>query len=153
MTYSEKLKDPRWQKKRLEIFNRDNWTCLKCGSSTKTLVVHHLKYKSDPWEIEDEFLKTLCEDCHNESHDDASIELLKNELLEEIQGFKLITIKVLIALIRKLKEYHPEKYETSIFAIWACIFHDKEFFNKLVYHYNSNKNEWKDIKIDRGFEV
>jgi hypothetical protein len=26
--YSDKLKDPRWQKKRLQIMERDNWCCL-----------------------------------------------------------------------------------------------------------------------------
>ena len=28
MSYSDKLKDPRWQRKRLEIFERDNWTSV-----------------------------------------------------------------------------------------------------------------------------
>jgi len=65
--YSEKLKDPRWQKRRLEIFNRDNWTCQKCGSTTKTLNVHHKGYiyGLDPWEYDDEYLVTVCEDCHS----------------------------------------------------------------------------------------
>ena len=31
MGYSEKLKDPRWQKKRLEILERDNFRCQYCG--------------------------------------------------------------------------------------------------------------------------
>jgi len=65
-TYQEKLKDPRWQKKRLEIFKRDNWTCHNCGATDKTLCVHHRIYfpKRDPWEYEDHFLMTVCEDCH-----------------------------------------------------------------------------------------
>ena len=64
-TYSEKLKDPRWQKKRLEIFQRDNFTCQKCGSTDKTLVVHHFKYTGEPWDVENENLITVCEICHN----------------------------------------------------------------------------------------
>ncbi len=65
MTYAEKLKDPRWQKKRLKIYERDDWTCQKCGSTIKTLSVHHLKYDgSEPWETKDEDLITLCENCH-----------------------------------------------------------------------------------------
>ena len=63
-TYSEKLKDPRWQKKRLEIFQRDDWKCLGCEASHTTLHVHHLKYSGEPWEVENEFLETLCESCH-----------------------------------------------------------------------------------------
>lgn len=66
MTYAEKLKDPRWQKKRLKIMERDNFTCQFCQSETKTLNVHHLLYhpNADPWEYEDDELLTLCELCH-----------------------------------------------------------------------------------------
>uniref|UniRef100_A0A6H2A2N3 Putative HNH endonuclease n=1 Tax=viral metagenome TaxID=1070528 RepID=A0A6H2A2N3_9ZZZZ len=68
-TYSEKLKDPKWQKKRLEIFQRDNWQCKNCGSKEKTLNVHHCWYyygKKDPWEYDDKSLVTLCENCHKD---------------------------------------------------------------------------------------
>lgn len=64
MTYSEKLKDPRWQKLRLEVFQRDNFTCLACGSKDKTLCVHHLEYNGRPWEADMAMLETLCNDCH-----------------------------------------------------------------------------------------
>ena len=63
-TYSEKLKDPRWQKKRLKILSRDRWKCKKCGDTETTLHVHHLNYNGNPWEVENEHLITLCEDCH-----------------------------------------------------------------------------------------
>ena len=65
-SYSEKLKDPRWQKKRLEIFERDNWACFDCGDETATLHVHHLEYikEKNPWDYNNEFLITLCENCH-----------------------------------------------------------------------------------------
>lgn len=64
MDYSEKLKNPKWQKKRLKIFERDGWECLSCGDKESTLCVHHLKYGKEPWEVDDQFLETLCEDCH-----------------------------------------------------------------------------------------
>jgi len=65
MKYSDKLKDPRWQKKRLEIFERDNWTCIFCGEEEKTLSVHHLYYdKGNPWEVRNAALVTVCEGCH-----------------------------------------------------------------------------------------
>lgn len=67
-TYSEKLKDPRWQRRRLEILNRDNFTCQKCADTEKTLHVHHRWYKAgkEPWEYPDDILITLCESCHSE---------------------------------------------------------------------------------------
>jgi hypothetical protein len=66
MSYSELLKDPRWQKKRLEIFERDNWQCRECGSKQRTLHVHHkiYKYGRSPWEYDNDCLLTLCEQCH-----------------------------------------------------------------------------------------
>jgi hypothetical protein len=74
-SYADKLKDPRWQKKRLEIMKRDKWTCKKCGDTETTLNVHHLKYENgnDPWEYENKDLITICEDCHKE------IETLKDD--------------------------------------------------------------------------
>jgi hypothetical protein len=64
--YSEQLKDPRWQKKRLEIMQRDNFQCQICGNKTKTLNVHHFQYGKNkkPWEYENDNLITLCEECH-----------------------------------------------------------------------------------------
>jgi len=64
MTYSEKLKDPRWQKKRLEILERDDFSCQNCEGKSKTLNVHHWKYGKNPWDVENEFMTTVCEDCH-----------------------------------------------------------------------------------------
>ena len=66
MTYAEKLLDPRWQKKRLCILERDKWTCQDCGATTKTFHVHHLDYINgkDPWEYPDEYLTSLCYECH-----------------------------------------------------------------------------------------
>lgn len=62
--YFQKLKDPRWQKLRLEVFNRDNFTCKVCGEKEKTLNVHHLSYNGEPWEQHIDLLITMCEDCH-----------------------------------------------------------------------------------------
>jgi hypothetical protein len=66
MTYSDKLRDPRWQKKRLEILERDGWACTCCEEPRKTLHVHHKKYNSNPWDADDNDLVTLCEGCHKD---------------------------------------------------------------------------------------
>jgi hypothetical protein len=65
-SYSSKLKDPRWQKKRLKILERDNFTCQDCRSADSELHVHHLVYmaRRDPWDYGDDLLRTLCESCH-----------------------------------------------------------------------------------------
>jgi hypothetical protein len=65
MTYKEKLKSPKWQRKRLEILQRDEFKCKNCNSDEKTLQIHHLEYNNcEPWEYENRYLITLCEDCH-----------------------------------------------------------------------------------------
>lgn len=71
MTYSEKLKDPRWQKKRLEILQAHNFTCDGCADHEKTLHVHHGYYQRDlqPWEYSNETLHVFCEECHLERED------------------------------------------------------------------------------------
>lgn len=65
VTYKEKLKDPRWQKKRLQILQRDDFTCQICLAKDRELQVHHLVYaKRDPWDYPDHLYQTLCTDCH-----------------------------------------------------------------------------------------
>ena len=66
-TYSEKLRDPRWQQKRLKVMERDQFTCRDCGDSESELQVHHCFYeKGGPWETADNLLLTLCSECHSD---------------------------------------------------------------------------------------
>lgn len=66
--YLEKLRDPRWQKLRLKVLERDEWCCQRCFDSTSTLHVHHRNYVpgQDPWDSPSDSLVTLCESCHTE---------------------------------------------------------------------------------------
>lgn len=71
MTYQEQLRDPRWQKKRLKIFERDAWQCTRCSEGQYELHVHHANgYRNGlaPWEYDDSELKTLCCHCHKAHH-------------------------------------------------------------------------------------
>lgn len=83
--YSKKLKDPRWQKKRLQIFNRDKWACKMCKDTETTLNVHHLEYidGNDPWDYPNSMLITVCEHCHteielNRKQDEETTEIYKS---------------------------------------------------------------------------
>lgn len=68
MTYAQKLRDPRWQKRRLEILQRDGFKCCVCGDTEKELHVHHKHYQKGflPWQYEDDMLISLCFSCHLE---------------------------------------------------------------------------------------
>ena len=74
MTYLEKLQDPRWQKTRLKVLERDNFTCICCDETTKQLHVHHCYYvgRRNPWEYHLSTMVTLCVDCHKSVDEHAS---------------------------------------------------------------------------------
>lgn len=73
--WSERLKDPRWQKKRLQILQLANFSCEDCRRRDKTLEVHHCVYISgaEPWEYDASLLMAVCGDCHEfrQSREDA----------------------------------------------------------------------------------
>jgi hypothetical protein len=69
-TYSEKLRDPRWQRRRLEKLQKADFHCESCSDGKSTLHVHHRIYRkgADPWEYTDKELVVLCESCHDDEH-------------------------------------------------------------------------------------
>lgn len=108
MTYAEKLKDPRWQKKRLEIMQRDNFTCRYCGSKDKSLVVHHVLYEHnmEPWEYDGHKLMTLCEECHSIFHNHNEILEINIETITNLlRGghFYLLTFQIVSLLFERIK--------------------------------------------------
>lgn len=70
VSYAQKLKDPRWQKKRLEALESKGWSCEMCSGKDETLHVHHRQYFKgrEPWDYEPGQLAVLCETCHEETH-------------------------------------------------------------------------------------
>lgn len=70
MSYREELNHPKWQKKRLRIFERDGWKCVSCGADDIQLHAHHTVYTkgAKPWEYEDDLIVTLCMRCHHTAH-------------------------------------------------------------------------------------
>ncbi len=117
MEYSEKLKDPRWQKKRLEVFQRDNFTCRCCGSTTKTLHCHHLNYVygREPWEYEISELTTLCCDCHEEEYLRGDHEKDLITILRQEGFFSRDLNKICLSLIG-LSQFTTSQEFTSEFA-------------------------------------
>ena len=79
-SYFEKLRDPRWQRRRLEVMQAAGFECEFCGDKDKTFNVHHKYYErgADPWDYPDAALECLCEQCHE------SKELQRLDLLKEL---------------------------------------------------------------------
>lgn len=107
--YHRKLKDPRWQKKRLAILERDEWRCRMCGDDENTLHVHHRYYSNgEPWEIDDKALVTLCADCHEVETD--SLKDVYGRLrvvLSECGGFAHDVEKLIEALVPTAQSDKP----------------------------------------------
>lgn len=70
MSYAELLRDPRWQKKRLEVLTIANFSCSRCKCTTRNVQVHHKAYRKNarPWEYENDELEVLCDLCHELEH-------------------------------------------------------------------------------------
>lgn len=122
-TYREKLLDPRWQKKRLEILERDGWTCAYCGDTESTLHVHHKRYRRnvDPWDVPDSDLVTLCCHCHEvETSDRRELEA---ELLDACRDS--LSADNLRDLVRCFRGVSPG-VEGGVFDLFRGILHDAE---------------------------
>lgn len=104
---NEYYQDPRWQKKRLEIFDRDKFTCIFCNRKDKTLHAHHLCYLDNlkPWEYENHLIITLCKDCH------------------EAESTKRKHIEKNLLLLFKLLRYS----RGNLLKFFDCIFETKSF--------------------------
>ncbi len=94
--YWQLLRDPRWQRKRLEIMQRDKFMCCDCGAKESTLNVHHAYYRkgADPWDYPSFMLRTLCEFCHNERH------IKTNELLTMIGQQSLHELECVVGYMK-----------------------------------------------------
>ena len=145
MTYKEKLLDPRWQKKRLEILNRDRFCCQICGDEENTLHIHHLVYKnvSCPWEYKEEELVTLCATCH-----EAETECMKenNQHLNYEMKLNFFSgdMEILANSIRDMKFSFPGDVISSILEYWItdrnnCKKLEKAYFGSLKRRVGKNK--------------
>lgn len=136
--YSELLRDPRWQKKRLEIMQRDNFRCLQCGSKVKTLNVHHQYYVKgrSPWEYGNDSLLTLCEDCH---HGINTHDWVKAFLDLGLTPFDLIHIASLMAYKKKkiLNEYPNHGHDIIKYHFYNLEFDSDEDLSEYSYNFET----------------
>lgn len=105
--YSDLLKDPRWQKKRLKVMERDGFMCYSCKNKDDTLNVHHLNYRKNekPWDYEDDELITLCEVCHGviSEYTNNSISIIRG------RGFSMEVVMLCNDILLGLVELYPNQ--------------------------------------------
>lgn len=100
MKYSDQLRDPRWQRKRLEIMQRDGFKCRRCKTDSEPLHVHHCFYKKGepPWSYPSQSLITLCDSCHKLQHEIGDCSSVLINLLKQT-GFCETDFEDLVAEI------------------------------------------------------
>ncbi len=147
MTYAEKLKDPRWQKMRLRIFERDEFTCRYCGDVESTLHIHHKIYRNncDPWEYEESDLITLCEECHSEEREQISktVKALIDAVKRNFFSGDILNIAIGFDAIKFPSPYVPE----VIASIISWVLQDENIMQELSDRYFDNLKE-KRIKAE-----
>jgi len=108
MTYSEKLRSPIWQKRRLQILERDGWRCRSCHTTEKNLQVHHLVYSrhTNPWDYPEYCYQTLCEDCHQQRQEltDKSVNALRIAIKDvPTERLELIAVRLMNAAMGEVE--------------------------------------------------
>src|SRR5690606_29637791 len=149
---SELLEDPRWQKKRTEILNRDHFRCRCCESPHNTLHVHHMYYLKGrmPWEYEDDSLITLCEHCHanvkkyNWQKAFMDLNLTPKQLLE-------IALEMKFYFKKRQEEHEKEKqdgklkhdFNPSVHMSegWVAVLKSEEELNEYYRDYQQTERE------------
>lgn len=107
-TYSEKMKDPRWQKKRLKLLDLNEWACEACQTKEKTLHVHHSYYDKsiEPWDYPDYVYVILCDECHEKMH--LLIKAAQLALRRVVSNLSNINVNDLFLAIKALFLDYPE---------------------------------------------
>lgn len=147
--YFEKLKDPRWQKKRLQILERDKWTCQKCFDNGSTLNVHHKHYLKNkaPWDYPDELLVTLCDDCHDTEK--ANTKNTQESILYALRTHFLTEDITEISIGFYMMEIQHPTYALASAIGWALSNQNMqhEIFEKYLQHLKSQKEAKANGKI------
>lgn len=110
MSYADLLRDPRWQRKRLEILEAADWGCEECGSGEDELHVHHLIYRRGlkPWEYAPDEYQVLCKHCHAKA---TQIRAELNELIAELRD-DAVLVGMALALVN-LRSQQPKRIKFS----------------------------------------
>jgi CRISPR/Cas system-associated protein Cas10 (large subunit of type III CRISPR-Cas system) len=119
--FFEKYKDPRWQKKRLEIMEASDFMCEMCGDGSETLSVHHKYYiqGNDPWDYSNDALVTLCNTCHKNEHVSKDhFEVFLREMKERFTFYQLS--RIFDGILYELTEADQDEYMFDIADSMVC---------------------------------
>ena len=109
--YSKLLRDPRWQKLKNTVLERDEYRCCACGDQESELHVHHGYYEHgrSPWDYESESLWTLCRACHGEAE-------VNRKRMIRLLGFVSPRLLVSDSMEGVARRYYARQFERAIGA-------------------------------------
>lgn len=95
----DQYKSPQWQRRRLEAFEKFEWTCQRCLETNSQLHLHHKRYVRGRklWEYADDELLVLCNACHEREH--ALLEALHELMRDGV--LRLVDVVALVAGYRE----------------------------------------------------
>lgn len=146
--YQRKLANPLWQKKRLEIFERDKFTCKSCYGTESELHVHHRYYLTnvDPWDYPDDCYMTLCYQCHitEESELKENAQYLLQMLKES--GCDSISLLQLGNFFKGQPTNSGESntYINSLYLLRSLNKSDPDYIRKMFSQYQDLDEKFKD---------
>jgi hypothetical protein len=136
MNYSDQIKSPKWQKKRLEILGLRGFKCEICGDEENQLHVHHRFYIKNrkAWEYDNDVFQVLCQKCHEKIHEkekQPNFTEFELNLIESIRENKVPNreIRSLSYLLNQYKDY----YDLFLSEFWE----ENNFFTDLAEAFNS----------------
>lgn len=142
--YSKKFLDPKWQKFRLSVLQRDKFRCVRCDDDKSTLHAHHTYYEefgTDPWDYEEDTVITLCERCHEDEH--ANQKRANKELMNCIDATGIswadkAALSVFFSMLNK-------KLPVDFWSVFMMMGTDKLFYEKAKELYYDETCEIPDI--------
>lgn len=156
--YSDKFLNPKWQKFRLAIFERDGFMCVRCDDNKSTLHAHHTYYEDfgrDPWDYDEDCVITLCEECHSQEH--KYLKQVNKQLLNTISSTGISwENKVCLAAAFEML---PKKLPVDFWDVMMAVFLDDSFYkNAQQIYYNDTgkkleavqKLRWEILELIMG---
>lgn len=115
-SYSDQLKSPKWQKKRLEILQLHDFKCDECNDKETQLHVHHRFYIKGrkAWEYDNDVFQVLCEKCHSKVHEKKESQIIEKipdkfeVVIKNISSYndkELMCLEIVLNDVRNLKLY------------------------------------------------
>lgn len=145
-SYQELLKDPRWQKRRLEVMELHNFECEDCGNDSSTLNIHHGTYLKGkkPWEYPDELLHCLCDKCHQNIE-----EALKNTKIN-LGMLSVVDVEsIRIILDAKIDFSSKDKLRLATWAFGMLFDLDETFLMMIVEHLVYERDRLERARINK----